>query len=358
MIIIGIILFALLVVVHELGHFIAARRRGVEVQEFGIGFPPRLFSRRFGKAKTVYSLNLIPLGGFVKLKGEADADTRPGSFGAARLRSKAAILMAGVGMNVLAVFVIMLYLSFTGLPSILPNQFTIKSNEHAKRTEVVVAQVEQNSAAARGDLKVGDRLLALNGVPIASGEALRSLTAEQAGNTVEIRIRHGRQVQARTLTLGNDQQEGYLGVVPVDVSSVRYTWSAIVVAAGVSLQMIWMTFTAIIGLVAHLLSGGGGGTAAENVTGPVGVFFLLQNVGSFGFNFLLLLIASISASLAVINALPIPALDGGRLAVIVGSRIFKKRLSPHVENTIHGIGFAVLISLVVVISYFDVKRFF
>jgi regulator of sigma E protease len=357
MLVVGIFLFALLVVAHEFGHFLAARRSGVEVKEFGIGFPPRLFKRRIGRAKTVFSFNLIPLGGFVKLKGEADADTSPHSFGAARLRAKAKILLAGVGMNVVVVYVIILGLALTSLPSILPKQFTIGMDEHAKHTDVVLAQVSDGSAAKNGGLKVGDVISNLNGSQISSGEDLRAAAAGNAGKTVEVRFRHNGKQQSHSITLGEDQQAGYLGVVPVDVTKTHYGWSAPLVAAGITIQLLWLTLAGLASLIIGLFSHGGAG-AAQTVTGPVGVFLLLQNVGNFGFNFLLLLIASISASLAVINALPIPALDGGRLAVILVSHLGKKRLSSRTENAIHGIGFAVLISLVIVISYFDVKRFF
>ena len=355
MIIIGIILFGLLVVVHELGHFVAARRVGVEVEEFGIGFPPKLAAKKYGK--TLYSLNLIPLGGFVRLKGESDADRRPGSFGAASFWQKTKILLAGVVMNVVAVFVIVLVLAWMGLPEIVPNQFSVRSNEVSRQNQVVVAQVQDGSPAAQIKLSVGDSITAINQHNVANAQQLRDVTAEFSGQIVDvIYLKDGTQQQSQ-VELSANEDEGYLGIVPIDITKLRYSWAAPIVAAGVTLQLISLTLLAIVGLIGSVITGGGR-EAAETVTGPVGVFFLLNNVGTFGFSFLLLLIASISASLAVINGLPIPALDGGKLAVIAAYKALRKKLNPRVENAIHGAGFVALIGLILLISYIDVRRFF
>lgn len=355
MIIIGVILFGLLVVVHELGHFIAARRAGVAVEEFGIGFPPRLAS--FKRGGTLFSLNLIPLGGFVRLKGESDSDKRPASFGAASLWQKTKILVAGVGMNIVAVFTIILFLAWTGLPQIVPNQFSVASNEVARQNHVVVAQVQEGSPADISNIAVGDSVKEINQRGVENAQQLRDLTAEYNGQTVTISFEKNGSLQTTDVTLTDDEEAGFLGIVPIDITKLRYGWAAPIVAAGVTVQLLGLTLMAILGLIGSVITGGGR-EAAETVTGPVGVFFLLSNVGTFGFSYLLLLIASISASLAVINGLPIPALDGGKLAVIAGARLFKKRLSARVENAIHGAGFIALIGLIILISYIDVQRFF
>lgn len=362
MIIFGILLFALLVVVHEFGHFIAARRSGVDVEEFGIGFPPKLFGKKLGKHKTLYSFNLIPLGGFVRLKGETDSDKSKSSFGSVSLRKKAKILLAGVGMNVVAVYVILLVLALVSLPKVLPNQFSIASNEKDLKTQVLVTDVSKDSAAASIGMVVGDEVLQIDGQQITSTESLHQATAARPNKTVEVIYRHKNEQKVARATLADDNGEGRLGVVPLDATSSRYTWSAPLVAAGATLQMLWLTLsgivTTLIGFIAGIFTRADTSAATEAVTGPVGVFFLMKNIGSFGLEYLLVLIASISASLAVVNALPIPALDGGRLALIVGARGLKKKLSPQFENAVHSIGFMVLIGLIILISYVDVRRFF
>lgn len=362
MIFLGILLFALLVVVHEFGHFIAARRNGVDVEEFGIGFPPKLFGKKMGKHQTLYSFNLIPLGGFVKLKGETDSDKSKHSFGSVSLGKKAKILMAGVGMNVVAVYVILLVLALFSLPKVLPNQFNIASNEKDLNTQVLVTNVSKDSAASSIGMVVGDQVKNIDGVAISSTEDLQNATSSRPDKTVEVVYRHKNEQKVATAKLANDKGEGRLGVVPLDATASRYTWSAPIVAAGATLQMLWLTLsgivTTLVGFIVGLFTRTDTSAATEAVTGPVGVFFLMKNIGSFGFEYLLILIASISASLAVVNALPIPALDGGRLALIMAARGLKKKLSPRLENAVHSIGFMVLIGLIILISYFDVRRFF
>ena len=157
----GIILFVLLVVVHEFGHMVAAKKNGVEVEEFGIGFPPR--AKLLGKKNgTEYTLNWLPIGGFVKLKGEHDAATEKGSFGAAKFSKKALIIGAGVLMNWLAAIVIFTIISLLGMPQLINNQFKISSDAKTIRQEVFAGTVEDNSPAASIGLKQGDRIIKIN----------------------------------------------------------------------------------------------------------------------------------------------------------------------------------------------------
>lgn len=362
MIVVGIILFALLVIVHEIGHYIAARRNGVDVEEFGIGFPPKIFGRKMGKHQTLYSLNLIPLGGFVRLKGESDTDKATHSFGRAPLKAKVKILLAGVGMNVLAVYVIMLILALTSLPKVLPNQFTISSDEQHQSAKVLVTQITPDSPASNIGLAVGDELISIDGEDISTAAELKAITAKRANKSVTVVYEQSGQQKAVRTKLTSENGEGKLGVVPFDISSTRYTWSAPIVAAGATLQMLWLTITGIFGTVIALVGGifvsSTPGSATDNVTGPVGVFVLLRSVGSFGLSYLLVLIASISASLAVVNALPIPALDGGRLALILLGRARHKPISAKTESAVHNIGFLALIILIILITIIDVRRFF
>ncbi|MEX0934574.1 MAG: M50 family metallopeptidase [Candidatus Saccharimonadales bacterium] len=355
MILLGVLFFALLIIAHEYGHYKVAKRNGVEVEEFGIGFPPRLFSKKVGD--TLYSFNLIPLGGFVKLKGESTSSEEPGGFGASSLRVKTKILLAGVGMNVVAAIVIVAVLALVGLPKILPNQFSIEANETIASSHVVAAQVIEGSAADEAGITSGDGVLAINDIDITSAEMLSETTASLSGEEVSINVlRSGEEVVVNTV-LGTDPDEGYLGVLPVDLESSRYTWAAPIVAVGLTFQMIGLVLVAVWDILSGLFTATAG-EAVDQLVGPVGIVFLLQNLGELGLSYLILLIASISVSLAVFNALPIPALDGGRLFLILAAKSMRKNLTEKVENAVHGLGFVLLMGLFILITYVDVQRFF
>lgn len=353
MIVVAILLFALLVIVHELGHFLVARRNGVEVEEFGIGFPPRVFSTERGGVR--YSLNLIPLGGFVKMKGESDSDRRPGSFGVASLWAKTKIMLAGVGMNMVAAFVILLVLAVTQLPTLIPGQFQIESDRTIVEQGVAVRSVSENSPAEAADMRAGDMIVRVADTEIMSAQQLVDTTGRLAGKEIDIVVERNQEPYTRTLTLG--EGEAPLGVAPAELETNRYTWAAPIVAFVVTWQIAGLLLVTVGGIIVELLSGAGS-AAAEELVGPIGIVFILQNISGLGVAYLWAIVVNISVALAVFNALPIPALDGGRLAVIAGARALRKQLTEQVENTIHGTGFLALIGLIILISYLDVQRFF
>ena len=161
LLIIGLILFVSLVVLHELGHFWAARRNGVVVEEFGIGFPPMAWSKKL-KSGLLFTLNWLPLGGFVKLKGENDSATAKGSFGAASLKTKVKIMTAGVGMNLLTAFILFTGLALVGIPKLIDNQFNVPSDTKVTQNRVLVGRVEKNSPASRAGLQQRDELVSIS----------------------------------------------------------------------------------------------------------------------------------------------------------------------------------------------------
>lgn len=370
LLILGLLLFVGLVVVHELGHFIVARRNKVDVEEFGIGFPPRIWGRKT-KRGFLFSINLLPLGGFVKLRGEHDADTQPGSFGAATTLAKTKIMLAGVGMNLAAAFVLLTILSWVGIPQLINNQFTVSSDSHVVTSEVLVGLVEAGSPAQKAGLKIRDRLEAIGPVhhlqTVNSATQLHSITAKYAGQAVTIKYaRNGRQFTAVTRLLSVTQvatalkasgtSKGYLGVAPTEYTLTRSTWSAPVVAAGLIKQFTVLTFRGL-GTAVNALIRGNTTKASAQVSGPVGIFVLLKDGSLLGYQFVLLIIAIISLTLALMNVLPIPALDGGRLFVLLISRLFKRPLNQAVEERITALGFVFLLFLVVLITISDVRRF-
>jgi regulator of sigma E protease len=382
--VLGIFLFASLIIIHELGHFIAARRNGVDVEEFGLFFPPSLYKRKT-KGGWNFSINSIPLGGFVKLKGEYDSDTEKGSFGAASLVAKFKIMTAGVAMNLLTALVLFTILALIGMPKLIPNQFSVKGNTKTISSGVLVTDVESGSPAAHAGIKGDDEITALgqSGKPLiqlSTAQALMNFTKKYAGKKVEIEYkRSGQEHQATTTLLSNqavaasnktNNPKGHLGIVPNDYQVQRSTWGAPIVAVGFSAQLTGLTFQGIghaIGGLGSLVAGAATGnkTARENgqtnatadVTGPVGIVALLKDSSVLGWQFVLTIIAYISLALAIMNILPIPVLDGGKLWFTLLARAIKRPLSARSENIINLSGLVVLLCLFVLITIVDVKRF-
>jgi regulator of sigma E protease len=390
LLVLGIILFIGLVIVHELGHFITARRNGVIAEEFGIFFPPRLWSKKM-KGGWIFSINALPLGGFVKMKGEHDSDTEPGSFGAADTWSKTKIMAAGVVMNLITAFIILLALAWLGMPRLVDNQFTIKGDtKYLQKAvdSVTVGTVDKGSPAEAAGLKLNDQILAVGPVgnlsPVVSGATLPSITKKYTGQTVQVQFKRGDKVMTTIAHLHSTAEVkaaaeqckpiGYLGIGINEsrsgVTMTRSTWSAPVVAVGLMGQYTALTFQGL----GKALAGVGGivaGASTDNkcarqaaqtrassqVSGPVGIYFVLKDGSELGYRFMLLIIAIISLTLAIMNILPIPALDGGRLWMTLISRLIKKPISPHTEEVINATGFVILLALIVLITVLDFKRF-
>ncbi len=354
--IIGIILFIALVVVHELGHAIVARRNGIEVEEFGIGFPPRAWKRKL-KNGTLFTLNWLPLGGFVRLKGEHDAATGPGTYGGASTWVKAKVLLAGVVMNWLTAVVIFTILALTGMPQLVANQFSIPSDTKVTTQQVMAVDVLKGSPADRAGMASRDVITALNHVALTNAKQLTDFTAAHAGQKVTMTVRHNGRVADLQVTLNKirDNNQGYAGIAPLDNTQQRSTWSAPIVGVGLTAQLTWETLQglgATISELAHQQYS----QAGQNVAGPVGIFSILKNSSEIGFTPVLFLIGIISLTLAVMNVLPIPALDGGRLFVTLLYRAIKRPLTKQREEAIQTVGFLTLMALVVLVTVVDIGR--
>lgn len=371
LLILGLVLFVGLVVVHEFGHYLAARRGGVEVEEFGIGFPPRAWAKKLTNG-TEFSLNWLPLGGFVKLKGEHDSAQTKGSFGAASLAVKVQIMLAGVVMNLLTAFVLLTFLALVGMPKLLDNQFTVERDTRVIKNTVLVGFVEDDSPADRAGLQQRDVIRSIASASgtttIISASELPKATKTYAGQNVTITIdRDGQTKQLQTTLLSDgavtasrktDNPKGYLGVSPSELTIRRSTWSAPVVAIGFMKQLTTETFKGLGNALWNAVRGNGK-EASSQVSGPVGVFVILKDGSLLGYQFMLIIIAIISLTLAIMNVLPIPALDGGRLFVtLLFHKVLRRPLSKDLEEKIHGTGFAALMLLFVLITIVDVKRFF
>jgi regulator of sigma E protease len=393
LLVIGLILFLGLIVAHEWGHFIVAQRGGVEIEEFGIGFPPRLLKKKT-RGGWLFTINLLPLGGFVRLKGEHDTDSEKGSLGAASVRIKAGIMAAGVAMNLLIAYVLLVILALIGMPQLITNQFEVPGDttyiQHA-HLYVDAGEIEQNSPAYFAGVRQNDILVSFDAqgrrTNLTNVSSLPRITQEYAGQTIQLSFRHtesGPLVQ-KTITLrsaievsrakAEGRQTGYLGIGAYQGQSgidiVRSTWSAPIVAAGVIKQFTVLTFEGLAkavegltGTVAGIITGNTSARqaaqveASSQVTGPVGIFFVLKYGSTLGYRFILFVVAILSLTLAIMNILPIPALDGGRLWVMLATRAIKKPLSPSREEVINTAGFAFLVSLVILVTIVDVRRFF
>jgi regulator of sigma E protease len=385
LLVISLVLFIGLIVTHEFGHFIAARRGGVEIEEFGIFFPPRIYKHKT-KAGWDFTINLIPLGGFVKMKGEHDTDTEKGSFGVAPLWTKTKIMIAGITMNLITALIMFTILALIGMPSLLPNQYTVKSNTKISRQETLISQVEPGSPAAKAGLKAQDQLTAI-GLPghtletITTATNLPNITKSFAGKTVLVDYKQSGQSHQATVhllaksvvaaSLKTNNPKGYLGVSPVAFTLRRSTWSAPIVAVGFSIQATVLTFQGLghaLGGLGSLIAGAftgntmarqnGQTSASSQVSGPIGIFEVLKDGSVLGYQFMLFIIAIIALTLAIMNLLPIPALDGGRLWITLVARAFNRPLSAHVEEVVNATGFVILIGLSVVIAFVDIHRFF
>ena len=354
LIIIGVLLiFTFLVVAHEFGHFLVARREGVRVREFGVGFPPRLFSRK--KNGTIFSINALPLGGFVRLKGEDGEEKGKDSFTTQGFWAKTRIIMAGVVVNLAIAYLIFTFLLIIGIPPLgqkLPSLGAIKPQSMGD-SNLVIYNVSKDSAALRSDLRQGDSIISIDDMQILDNSSLRSFTSAHQGQTVDVSLRRNGQLYHKSVTLGSDQKVGYLGVSAEKTQLSRYPfWAAPIASIILMLQFVWATLAAFGGLIVGLFVHH---AVSDQVTGPIGIVSLFSQVVNFGPRFMLLFIASISLSLGVVNALPIPALDGGRQFVLILKKIGFK-ISPEREGLVHFIGFIALISLMVIISIGDIIK--
>lgn len=381
-IILGLFVLVLLVVVHEIGHGIAARRNGVEVEEFGIGFPPLAWGKKVKKSflgnNVRYSVNWLPLGGFVRLKGEYDEAKVPGGYGSASYWAKTKILFAGVAMNWLVAILLFTVLAWIGLPKIIDNQFSVTADTQIVErgsARVAVAQVVEGSPAEQAGFKEGDALVSLNETSLKSSAQFAELTAKNKGQEVTIAYERDGQVYTEVVKLRDSETGGYLGIAASGgvQELLRATWSAPIVGVGTTIQLTYVTLQGLGQLLVDLSVGfvsqfsaneavresGDESlkTVSNSVAGPVGIVgVIFPQAGQAGLTPILFLTAIISLSLAVMNALPIPALDGGRWTVMTIYRLRKKALTREREESIQGVGMLVLFGLIILVTIADIGK--
>lgn len=356
-ILIFLAVLSVLVIVHEFGHYAAARWAGVKVEEFGIGFPPRItyFTDKRG---TKWSLNLIPLGGFVKLKGE-EGGLASDDFAAQSKIKRAIILCAGVFMNVVLAAFLYGIVSMFGSPTILMND-EVPKFAHVVKEEMLILDVLATSPAGEVGIPMGSTLLAVNNVPALEDADVRAQLAELAatGQSAEFDVRIGDEEKSYTVApafLEEANLQGY-GIIFADATHVRYPFPvSIWIGIRTAVEYMVMIVIAFAGLFWSLLSGGG---VQEAVSGPVGIAKMTGQVAQLGIVALMQFAALLSVNLAVLNILPFPALDGGRLFFLGIEAIRRKPVSEAFEGRVHQLGFLFLMILVILVTYRDIARLF
>lgn len=341
--------------VHELGHFVIAKRAGMRVDEFGLGFPPRIFGIK--KGETTYTLNLIPLGGFVKIHGE-DGSGRddPRSFSSKSAGKRALVLAAGVLMN-LAFAAVLLSIGFgLGLPTTV-NETTVGT---IRDVQVRVAAIAPDSPAAGSDLGVGDAIVGVTvndeRITITNPDVLISAIDVHRGEEIILNIQRGRNSYDIPVVprMEIPENEGAIGIALLETGFVSYPWYEAIWRGIVETGRLAVLFvTLFVGLLVELVSTG---TVQADLAGPVGIAAITGQATELGFIFVLQLAVILSINLAILNAVPFPALDGGRLLFLVIEKLRGHPISQKVENIIHTAGFAFLIGLMILVTIRDIDR--
>ena len=339
-----------LVVLHELGHFLAAKKFGVRVEEFGIGLPPRLFGKKIGE--TLYSLNLLPLGAFVRLTGEEGKSTDPRSFGSRSLPQRALIIGAGV-----IAFWIISFFIFAGLALTtgIPAGVSDEAAEGVLNPRVRVLGIALESPAKAAGLLPGDTMQDFERV----GE-FQAFIDQHKGEEIVLAIVRGSQVLSVPVTPRTEPPagEGPLGIQLVRTGNVQYPWyKAPVVAFEKTMGLTSDIVQGLAGTLARVL-GGKGLPEGVGVVGPIGIVDLLRNSFAFGISHFLSFLATLSIYLAIFNALPIPAVDGGRLLFLGLEAMRRKPLGEHMEQRVNGFFFFLLITFMIWVTIKDVTRLF
>ncbi len=349
-----IVILSVLVFVHELGHFLTAKRAGATVYEFGFGFPPRLFGIKRGG--TIYSLNWLPLGGFVKIKGEGgDEQGAQDSFASFSASKRVLILVSGVAMNVLLAMLLFSFAFAIGAPTALDG--ALPPGAHVREQRIQILAVRSGSPAAEAGLRYGDALVRIDGQPVASIETLQTYNSAHANTEEQLTILRGSEERTVRITpkpLDGGEGRAVWGVELSETALVSLPWyRALWQGARTAIVLFGAIIIAFYDFLRNLLIHQ---TVSAEVAGPVGIAAMTGQVANLGLVYLVQFAALLSLNLAFINVLPIPALDGGRILFVLIERIRGRRVSPSTETLIHNIGFVLLILLIFAITIKDVSK--
>ncbi|MES2930302.1 MAG: RIP metalloprotease RseP [Patescibacteria group bacterium] len=359
-ILIFLIILLVLVVSHEFGHFIVAKKSGIRVDEFSFGFPPKLFG--FKKGETSYNFNLLPLGGYVKIFGEnPDEDSINGSDKKRSMVHKsgwiqASVLIAGVVMNFLIAWILLSIGFMSGLPASVGS---VPEGAVVENQALTVISTIKDSPAHMAGLKAGDKLTTLSTTTdmteVVSPESVQYFVKRHAADTITVSYMRGDMPETVEL-VPKDLGDG-VPVIGISMDTIgvlklplgQALWEGLKLSSDVFIATVVGFYTLI-----HDAVTGHGSMAA--LTGPVGIVGVVGEAAQFGFIYLLSFTAFISINLAVINLIPFPALDGGRLLFLLIEKIKGSRIKPSVANMANTIGFGILMLLMVFITYHDIVK--
>jgi len=362
---------SVLVFVHELGHFWVAKWTGLKPAEFGWGFPPRAFGfykTKEGKWKhvigskdvddaddTIYSVNWLPIGGFVKL-GEDDEpeDSKANHFNNKAIWQRALILVAGVTMNIVLAAVLLSVGYMIGLPQVLGD---LGDRAVVTNQKVQIVEVYSDSPADKAGIKIGDTVTKIGEEEIDSSKELQERVEENFDKkTVFTLIRGGETISKEVVPeIRPESEKVGVGIGIADTGLVRYPFfKAIGEGIKTTIYLMGAIIMAFYSMIRDLVAGNG---VSADIAGPVGIASLTGEVARMGFVYLLQFAAILSINLAIINGLPFPALDGGRILFLFIEKLKGSPVKKEIEGTIHYIGFALLMLLVLVVTVKDVSRY-
>lgn len=328
-IIISLIVFCVVVLVHEFGHFVVAKMVGIKVHEFSIGMGPKIFGKT--KGETLYSLRALPLGGFVRMEGEDEESFEEGSFSTKPIKSRMAVILAGAFMNfILALVVFIIYFMMVGAP--------LNTNK--------IGNVIPNQPAYNSGIKAGDIVIRIDDKTVENWEDI----SKELKNKKEVKVIIERQNEEKEIVVKPRTEENrqIIGIMrEVDKSfltSIKSSFNMFKEMIVLMFQFIGRLFT--------------GNVTTDEVSGPVGVFYVVGQAAKNGLASVLLITGFISVNLGFFNLLPIPALDGSRFVFLLIERIRGKKLDPKKEGMVHIAGFLILILLTIFITFKDITRLF
>ena len=352
-IIIFLVILSILILVHEFGHFIAAKKNNVMVEEFGIGYPPRIFS--FKKNEKVYSINLLHFGGFVKVYGEEYHEEEKKkikysnrAFINKKPWQKTLIILAGVVGNIMLAWVLFTYLSTQGV--------------YINTNKVKIENIQKNSPAAYAGLSKGDIIkevrIKSKAYKINSPEKLISLTKKLAGEKISIMVERKNVNITLSITARKNppKNEGPLGVVISSSELKKYSlFEAPYMGFVQTISYLKAIFLGFMDLFKDLFMFK---KPSIEIAGPIGIAKYTNQAFQYGLNSLIEFTALLSLNLAVLNVIPFPALDGGRFAFVLYEWVSKRRINQNIEKTVNGLGMIILLTLLAVITISDILKIY
>lgn len=363
-IVVFLLILSVLVMLHELGHFLMAKRAGIGVEEFGFGLPPRIWGKKI--RGTIYSINWLPFGGFVRLTGE-DADDEKiaakNSYAVKTLKQRMLVVVAGVFMNfalaVLIFYVVVAVLGFrVSLPLLIEHDFKFVN----ETKQVLVDGVNSDSVAQKAGIKVGDSIISAAGQKIDTVESLQDVIRANEGKSIDLTLENPANNTRRNVFVmpefNSELGRGAIGVGLGELVVLNYDTPLQKLLSGFihSYNTVDYSVKVFGQLIGYSLKARDITPVREGISGPVGIAQITSQAVAMGPISVLQLAGLLSLNLAVVNVLPIPALDGGRFFFLLIEAVTRRKVYPKIEKWAHTIGFAVLIGLIVLVTYNDVLK--